>query len=123
MIVSRRFAEKFFHDQNVIGKKLKPGAGNDGPPVWREIVGVVGDVRHGAMSKDLDPVYYLSASQFPKWCCMFSVVRTAVEPLSLETQAKLVVSSMDPNIPVTDVRTMQTGSSFNCRNRVLRWCC
>ena len=107
MIVSRRFAEKFFHSQNVIGKKLKPGAGNDGQPVWREIVGVVGDVRHGAMSKDLDPVYYLPASQFPKWCCMFSVVRTVVEPLSLETQAKLVVSSMDPNIPVTDVRTMQ----------------
>ncbi|HEY1902181.1 MAG TPA: ABC transporter permease [Terracidiphilus sp.] len=107
MIVSRGFVEKYFHGENVIGKKLKPGAGNDGPPVWRQIVGVVGDVRHGAMSQDLDPVYYLAASQFPKWCCMYSVVRTGLEPLSLEPEAKLLVASMDGNIPVTDVRTMQ----------------
>ena len=107
MIVSRGFAEKYFHGTNVIGKKLKPGAGNGGPPVWREVVGVVGDVRHGAMSQDLDPVYYLAASQFPRWCCMYSVVRTAVEPLTVMRQAKLLVASMDANIPVTDVRTMQ----------------
>jgi predicted permease len=107
MIVSRGFAEKFLSSENVIGKKLKPGAGNGGPPVWREIVGVVGDVRHGAMSQDLDPVYYLTASQFPKWCCMYSVVRTALEPLSLEPEARLLVASMDGNIPVTDMRTMR----------------
>jgi predicted permease len=107
MIVSRGFAEKFFHGENVIGKKLKPGAGNDGPPVWREIVGVVGDIRHGAMSQDLDPIYYLTASQFPKWCCMYSVARTGLEPLSLEPEARLLVASMDGNILVTDVRRMQ----------------
>lgn len=107
MMVSRGFVETFFHGENVIGKKLKPGAGNDGPPVWRQIVGVVGDVRHGAMARNLDPVYYLPASQFPKWCCMYSVVRTRMEPLSLEPQVKSLVASMDPNIPVTDVRAME----------------
>jgi predicted permease len=107
MIVSRGFAEKFFHGENVIGKKLKPGAGNDGPPVWREVVGVVGDIRHSAMSQDLDPIYYLTASQFPKWCCMYSVARTGLEPLSLEPEARLLVASMDGNIPVTDVRRMR----------------
>jgi predicted permease len=107
MIVSRGFVETFFHGENVIGKKLKPGAGNGGPPVWREIIGVVGDVRHGAMERNLDPVYYLATSQFPKWCCMYSVVRTRIEPLSLEPQVKSLVASMDPNIPVTDVHAMQ----------------
>jgi putative ABC transport system permease protein len=106
MIVSRGFAKKFLHTENVIGKKLKPEAGNDGP-VLREIVGVVGDVRHGATSRDLDPGYYLPATQFPRACCMYSVVRTQVEPLSLEPAAKNLVASMDRNIPVTDVRTMQ----------------
>jgi putative ABC transport system permease protein len=106
MIVSRGFAKKFLHTENVIGKRLKPEAGNDGP-VMREIVGVVGDVRHGATSLDLDPGYYLPATQFPKACCMYSVVRTQVEPLSLEPAAKNLVASMDRNIPVTDVRTMQ----------------
>jgi putative ABC transport system permease protein len=106
MIVSRAFAKKFLHTENVIGKKLKPEAGNDGP-VLREIVGVVGDVRHGAMSRDLDPGYYLPATQFPRACCMYSVVRTRVEPLSLEPAVKNLVASMDRNIPVTDVRAMQ----------------
>lgn len=106
MIVSRGFAMKFLHTENVIGKRLKPEAGNDGP-VMREIVGVVGDVRHGATARDLDPGYYLPATQLPRACCMHSVVRTRVEPLSLEPAVKNLVASMDRNIPVTDVRTMQ----------------
>jgi predicted permease len=107
MIVSRGFVNRFFHGENVIGKKLKPGAGNDGPPVWREIIGVVGDIRHGAMSRDLDPMFYIPQSQFPKWCCMDTVARTQVEPLSLEPEVKNLVASLDRNIPVTDVLTMQ----------------
>lgn len=106
MIVSRGFARKFLHTENVIGKKLKPEAGNDGP-VLREIVGVVGDVRHGATSRDLDPGYYLPATQFPRACCLYLVVRTKVESLSLEPAAKNLIASMDRDIPVTDVRTTQ----------------
>lgn len=106
MIVSRSFAMKFLHTENVIGKRLKPEAGNDGP-VMREIVGVVGDVRHGAMSRDLDPGYYLPATQFPRACCLYTVARTQVEPLSLELPAKSLVASLDRNIPVTEVRTME----------------
>ena len=47
MIVNQAFAEKFFPGENVLGKKLKPGAGNGTPggPPWREIVGVVGNIK------------------------------------------------------------------------------
>jgi putative ABC transport system permease protein len=106
MIVSRSFARKFLHTENVIGKKLKPEAGNGGP-VLREIVGVAGDVRHGATLRDLDPGYYLPAAQLPKACCIYSVIRTQMEPLSLEPAVRNLVASMDRNIPVTDLRTMQ----------------
>jgi predicted permease len=111
MIVSRGFAKKFLHTGNPIGKKLKPMAGNDGP-VLREIVGVVGDVRHSAMSRELDPGYYLPETQFPKACCIYSVIRTQVEPLSLEPAVKSLVASMDRNIPVTEVRTMPDRIGF-----------
>jgi predicted permease len=107
MIVSQAFAEKFFHGENALGKKLKPGTGNGKPPEWREIVGVVGDIRHGATARDLDPTYYLPASQLSVWCCMTTVVRTATEPRGLEPQMRSVVASMDPDIPVTDVHTME----------------
>jgi len=109
MIVSQAFAERFFPGENVLGKKLKPGAGNGAPegPAWRTIVGVVGDIRHGATSREMEPMYYLPASQLSTWCCLYSVVRTGMDPLSLEPDAQRLVASMDGDIPMTDVHTMR----------------
>lgn len=107
MIVSQAFAQKHFHGENVLGKKLKPGAGDDGPPEWREIVGVVGDVRHSATARELDPMYYLPASQLGSWCCLYSVVRTPLDPQSLAPQMRKLVASMDRDIPVTNMHTMR----------------
>jgi predicted permease len=109
MIVSRAFARKFFPGENPLGKKLKPGAGNGGTsqPEWRTIVGVVGDVRRFATDRDVTPIQYLPASQLSAWCCMYTVARTAVDPMSLELAARNLVASMDRDIPVTDVRTMR----------------
>ena len=106
MMVSRAFAEKYFHGENPLGKKLKPGAGSGGPPKWREIVGVVGDIRHGATEREMEPMQYLPASQLPTWCCLYSVVRTGMEPVALEPQVRSLVTSIDRDIPVTDVHTM-----------------
>jgi putative ABC transport system permease protein len=106
MIVNQAFVEKYFHGENVLGKKLKPGAGSGGPPKWREIVGVVGDIRHGATEREMDPMQFLPASQLPTWCCLYSVVRTGMEPAALEPQVRSLVTSMDRDIPVTDVHTM-----------------
>ena len=108
MIVNQAFARKYFTGEEPIGKKLKPGSGNgspDGPP-WRQIVGVVGNVRHSATQRDMEPVMYLPASQLPNWCCLRMVVRASGDPLSLEPAVRQLVASMDPNIPVTEVRTM-----------------
>ncbi len=109
MIVNQAFAEKYFHGENVLGKKLKPGAGNGTPdgPAWREIVGVVGNTRYGATAREMDPMYFLPASQLSVWCCLYTVMRTAVDPGSLEPEVRNVVASMDPDIPVTDVHTMR----------------
>jgi predicted permease len=106
MIVNQAFARKFFPGEEVIGKKLKPGAGNGKGPQWRQIVGVVGDVRHSATQREMVPAMYLPADQLSHWCCLRTVVRTSVDPLSLEPAVRQLVTSMDSNIPVTDVRTM-----------------
>jgi predicted permease len=108
MIVNRAFAQKFFPGEEVLGKKLKPGAGNGTPggPSWREIVGVVGDIRLGATQREMRPAMYLPANQLNTWCCLYSVVRTSLDPQSLETSVQRIVASMDKDIPVTQVRTM-----------------
>ena len=108
MIVNRAFAQKFFPGEGVIGKKLKPGAGNGTPggPPWREIVGVVGDIRLGATQREMRPAMYLAANQLTTWCCLYSVVRTSLDPQSLEASVQRIVTEMDKDIPVTQVRTM-----------------
>jgi predicted permease len=108
MIVNRAFAQKFFPGESVIGKKLKPGAGNGTPggPPWREIVGVVGDIRLGATQREMRPAMYLAANQLTTWCCLYSVVRTSLDPQSLEASVQRIVTEMDKDIPVTQVRTM-----------------
>jgi putative ABC transport system permease protein len=108
MMVNQAFAQKFFPGENVLRKKLKPGAGNGTPggPPWREIIGVVGDVRLGMTQREMRPSMYLPAAQLPTWCCLHSVVRTSLDPASLEASAQRIVSAMDKDIPVTQLRTM-----------------
>jgi predicted permease len=108
MIVNRAFAQKFFPGESVLGKKLKPGAstGDPGGPPWREIVGVVGNIRLEAKQREIRPAMYLPASQLYTWCCLYSVVRTSLDPSSLEASVQKIVASMDKDIPVTQLRTM-----------------
>jgi len=108
MIVNQAFAQRFFPGEEVLGKKLKPGAGNGSPggPPWREIVGVVGDIRLGATQREMRPAMYLPADQLNTWCCLYSVVRTSLDPHSLQASVQRIVSAMDQDIPVTQVRTM-----------------
>ena len=103
MIVNQAFAQKFFPGENVVGKKLKPGAGN----AWREIVGVVGNIKLRPTQREMTPAMYLAAGQMPTWCCLYTVVRSSVDPLSLEPSMRQIVSSLDKDIPVTEVRTMR----------------
>jgi len=108
MIVNRAFAQKFFPGEQVLGKKLKPGAGNGTPggPPWREIVGVVGDIRLGGTQREMEPAMYLPADQLPQWCCLYSVVRTSLDSHSLATSVQRIVAEKDKDIPITQVRTM-----------------
>ena len=108
MIVNQAFAQKFFPGEEVLGKKLKPGASSGGPggPPWREIVGVVGNIKSGATQREMRPAMFLPDGQLPAWCCLYSVVRTSLDAISLESSVQRIVSEMDKDIPVTQVRTM-----------------
>lgn len=108
IIINQAFAQKFLPREHVLGKKIKPSAGNGdkaGPP-WREIVGVVGDIRLSATQREMKPAMYVPAAQLDTWCCLYTIVRSRVDPISVAQSIRQIVSSMDKEIPVTDVRMM-----------------
>ena len=108
MIVNQAFAQKFFPGEHALGKRLKPGAGTGDPagPPWREIVGVVGDIRLGVAQRELRPAMYLPASQVYTWCCVYTAVRTSLDPQALKSSIEKIVAGMDKDIPVTQLHTM-----------------
>jgi putative ABC transport system permease protein len=106
IIVNQAFAEKFFPNEDPIGKRIKPGiATGENKPDWREIVGVVADVRNRNLSSELRTGYFVPAAQIP-FNQMTMVVRTTNDPHSLITAVQNEVHSMDKELPVFNVKTM-----------------
>jgi putative ABC transport system permease protein len=103
--VNERFAQKFFPGQNVIGKRIKPGfAADDSGEKMREIVGVVGNVKHLALKNEDSPEMYLPQTQIP-FNIMSLVVRTSIsDPAVLTTAIRKELAAMDSSIPLTSIR-------------------
>jgi putative ABC transport system permease protein len=57
--------------------------------------------------REMRPAMYVPASQLDNWCCLHSVVRSTVDPISLAQSIRQVVASMDKEIPVTGFRTLR----------------
>ena len=105
VIVNERFAEKYFPNANPIGKRITPGWSiDDQPPKAREIIGVVGNVRHAELSKDFTPEVYLPAAQIP-FNIQWLVVRTEVgDPAAMTAPIRRELAAVDANLPLTNVR-------------------
>jgi predicted permease len=109
VIVNEAFAARFFPGQRAIGKRFETGAtakSDDGQPrpLWREIVGVVKNVRQAPLGGPPEPIYYLPFKQMT-WAPPTLIVRTVGEPLASEHDVRRVVASIDPHVPVHDVNT------------------
>jgi putative ABC transport system permease protein len=106
IVVNRSFADKFFPNEDPIGKRIKPGISTTEKKAdWREIVGVVGDVRNRNLSSELRPGYFVPQAQVP-FNQMTILVRTTNDPHTLVTAVQNEVHSMDGELPVFNVKTM-----------------
>jgi putative ABC transport system permease protein len=108
VIINETFAKRHFPNENPIGKHVKPDISlvGQGEPVWREIVGVVNDVKHRrSLSRDYDPEYYVPHAQMPIGG-MNLVVRATNDPRSLARSIQQEVRSLDRDIPVYQIKTL-----------------
>ncbi len=105
VIVSERFAQKFFPGQNVIGKHIQPSWSiDDKPPLMRTIIGVVGNVKNRGLAADFTPELYLSASQIPVGTPSLIVRTNISNPAGITSAVRAEVAAVDRNIPLTRVR-------------------
>lgn len=104
-VVNQSFARRFFPGEDVIGKRIQPGASDQTGPAMHTIIGVVGDSRFVATQAEMPPMYYLVYPQLA-WGTLTVVTRTSVAPMSLVPAMRAQVSALDPDEPIYDVRTM-----------------
>ncbi|HZU24730.1 MAG TPA: ABC transporter permease [Bryobacteraceae bacterium] len=95
MIVNQKFARRFFPGENPIGKRVQPGLA-DGilKHPWREIVGVVGDVKVHGLTTEAEAQYYLPFAQAVITSPAL-LVRTGSDPASLIAPVRRELAQMD----------------------------
>jgi putative ABC transport system permease protein len=106
LIVNQAFAERFFPGARAVGKRMEPGATSRRGSMMREIVGVVGNARQSALEPTPEPIYYLPFKQMP-WGPPSILVRTSIPPLRLESTFREVVTSLDKEVPLDRMQTLE----------------
>jgi len=99
IIVNQRFVERFWTGQDPIGKRIKTG-GRD-----RTIIGVVATAKYFSLGEEPRPFMYLPLGQIHRTALAIHV-RTAGDPARFAPRLRAEVAAMDPDLPLTDVRTM-----------------
>ena len=103
-IINEAFAQRFFPNENPVGKRIKSSFSmtNDSP--WREIVAVVGNTKIANLSEDFQPEFYMPFAQIPNFTAV--IVKLQGDPLTSVTAVRSVLASLDKNLPVYNIETM-----------------
>jgi predicted permease len=113
-VLNQAAAKKFFGNENPLGKRI--GMGRQATGTEMEIVGVVSDVKYGDLRKNAPPTTYFSIAQVTQFTAGQATyaVRTAGDTAALAAGIRNAVKQVDPNLPVTDMRTQteQTAQTF-----------
>ena len=110
-IVNETFAKRYFADvdplaQRILVEQLIPGVTRLGPPVEWHIVGVYRDIRNGGPRDRGFPEIDVPLAQSP-WPDVGIAVRTAGDPASVQRTLADAIRSVDPDLPMVGVRTME----------------
>lgn len=104
-ILDETMARKYWPDEDPIGRRIS-FEGTPDNRRWREIVGIVGHVKHKGLEGESRVQYYVPFSQRPA-SNMFLVARTRTEPGNSAGAIRGVIRSIDQDLPVFRVSTME----------------
>jgi putative ABC transport system permease protein len=98
VLINRTAALKYWPGQSPVGKRLRMFG-----PEWREIIGVVDDVKFWGLAKPVNPEVYLPLLRNPA----IMVVRVQDKPNEIMAAIRDQVRQADANLPLSAQRTMQ----------------
>jgi predicted permease len=123
VVVNRTLAERYWPKQDPVGKRIKWGAETGSPLPWLTVVGEVADTKQGALDSRPWAQVYEPLVQFPgsfgpyaaeigvHGQTMRIAVRAAGDARSLENDARRTVWSLDPQLALSHIQTMEEAIS------------
>ena len=102
VVINETMARRVFPDGDALGKHLTITYGK---PTLREVVGIVGDVKHLRLNEEAKPEMYVPYPQNP-WSSMTFVVRAAIPPDELVSTVRQRIWSVNKNQPIDKILTM-----------------
>ena len=118
-IINQLAAERFFPNEDPIGKRVWFGGGSsfDRPDSAAEIVGIVGDVAYQSLDeRPMQPDFYTPYAQFT-YAARTVLVRSLGDPAALVPAIRAAVRRVDPNVALREVRTMMEQLAFATAGR------
>ncbi|MCK8496566.1 ABC transporter permease [Myxococcus fulvus] len=100
VIVNEAFVRKFLGGGEALGRRIRLGWSDNEP--FRDIVGVVADVRHNRLTEPAQPETYLPYEQYPVRT-MSILLRTSREPSTLVAAVRQELKAVDAEQPAYDV--------------------
>ncbi len=117
-IINKTMADQFWPGQDPIGRHIRWGM-KETPTPWMTIVGEVGDVKQGSPDQPTrDQIYQPTGQGLASFGSLAAgldqlnasggtiVLRTAMSPQLMENSLRSVVRSLDPQLPLTQMQTM-----------------
>jgi predicted permease len=110
MVINQSLAAKYFPNEEALGKRLQSGFDQSDDPKtpgrWREIVGVVSDVKRVRLGERPQPEYYIPFGQ-AAIASPYLALRVSGDPTTYANAVAGVVASLDKEVPIYRVRTME----------------
>lgn len=103
IIISHQLQQQYFPGENPLGKHLH--VSSTGNPEY-EVVGVVADTLH-QVGLSAIPTMYIPVLEGESGRALTLAVRTASDPLSFSVPIQKQIAALDPELPVSDVLTME----------------
>ena len=107
VVVNEAFARRHFPNEDAVGKRISRNAWWKNMPATYTIIGVVANEKFLGLAEGSDPATYFPHAQFPM-NDMWVVVRAEGNPMSLVPMLRERVWSIDRNLPVENVATMES---------------
>ncbi len=105
VVVSQRFAERYFPGEDPIGKPILPRVSFQLPEEMpRTVIGVVGDVRFDDLSNEPVPSYYVPQAQVG--ADFLTIMVRAQEGTFTRVVVQDILKGMDPDLPIRDMESM-----------------